>query len=134
MILATPAYVFFFYVMYVDYWKSARSLAEYHLFNHMAGHAHLTNYGINFFLYVISGRKFRSDLLHLCKCGRIKESEVPSSNQSNITKDTSAWILFDAGFSQWCDRLVGKIKACGYRQVSFWTLYNSINFLNANRC
>ena len=90
LILATPAYVFFFYVMYVDYWKSARSLVEYHLFNHVAGHAHLTNYGINFFLYVISGRKFRSDLLHLFKCGRIKESEVPSSNQSNITKDTSA--------------------------------------------
>ena len=39
--------------------------ADYHLFYHVGQKAYYTNHGINFFLYVISGQKFRSDLRSL---------------------------------------------------------------------
>ena len=37
----------------------------YHLFYHVGQKAYYTNHGINFFLYVISGQKFRRDLKNL---------------------------------------------------------------------
>ena len=39
--------------------------AGLHLFYHVGEKAYYTNHGINFFLYVISGQKFRSDLRSL---------------------------------------------------------------------
>ena len=65
LILTTPAYAFFLYVMFVDFYKTPLSFAGYYLFYSAAAKLHFTNYGINFFLYVISGRKFRTDLVNL---------------------------------------------------------------------
>ena len=39
--------------------------AGLHLFYHVGEKAYYTNHGINFFLYVISGQKFRTDLRNL---------------------------------------------------------------------
>ena len=60
LILTTPAYILVLYVFLVDYNESPESFAGFHLFN-VIGHSSLfTNCAINFFLYVISGQKFRN--------------------------------------------------------------------------
>ena len=72
LILTTPAYVFFLYAMFVDFHKSATDFAGFYLFYNVAQKTHYTNHGINFFLYVLSGGKFRSDLVNLFK-GKVKK-------------------------------------------------------------
>ena len=65
LILITPAYIFFIYIWLVDYMKSGKSLALYYFLYHFGHKTYNTNYGINFYLYVISGKKFRNDLIQL---------------------------------------------------------------------
>ena len=65
LILVTPSYLCYIYINVVDYQKSAKSFAEFYLFYHIAQKLFYTNYGINFYLYVISGQKFRRDLFNL---------------------------------------------------------------------
>ena len=68
LLLNTPGYILVFYANFGSYYHSARAFAGYYLFYIVATHLFNTNYGINFFLYVISGQKFRSDLLRLFNC------------------------------------------------------------------
>ena len=68
IILTTPAYVFFLYIRMVDFSKTPGHLAIYYLFYNCAQKMQYTNNGINFFLYVISGQKFRTDLRNLFSC------------------------------------------------------------------
>ena len=63
--LTTPAYAFFLYVKFADYRKSPKKFAKFYLFYNFAHKLFYTNYGINFFFYVISGKKFRTDLKNL---------------------------------------------------------------------
>ena len=70
LILMMPYGSILIYVLVHDFPKSPRSLAGYHLFAGIANRAYFTNSGINFFLYVISGRKFRIDLAILFRCKR----------------------------------------------------------------
>ena len=63
--LVTPAYVFFLYVILVDYLASPKSFAGYYLFHSVAQKFRFSNHGVNFFFYVISGEKFRTDLKKL---------------------------------------------------------------------
>ena len=70
LILMVPYGSILIYVLVHDFSKSPRSLAGYHLFAGIANRAYFTNSGINFFLYVISGRKFRTDLVLLVRCKR----------------------------------------------------------------
>ena len=65
MLLTTPAYSFFLYMIIVDISKSPSHFAGYYLFYNVAQKMQFTNHGINFFLYVISGQKFRTDLKNL---------------------------------------------------------------------
>ena len=67
-LLNTPGYILVFYANFGNYYQSARAFAGYYLFYIVGTHLFNTNYGINFFLYVISGHKFRSDLLRLFNC------------------------------------------------------------------
>ena len=83
---ATPAYVFFFYVMFFDYTKSAYRFAGFHLFYNVAQKLHYTNYGINFFLYVISGGKFRADLIKLFKSWRHPKYIENSTHLSSLSE------------------------------------------------
>ena len=93
LILTTPAYIFFLYVMFVNFLATPRMFAGYYLFYNVAQKMQFTNYGINFFLYVMSGSKFRTDLIKLFEC-----NAPPHTNSfSNSTKDISvitrkAWI------------------------------------------
>ena len=68
LILSTPGYIMVFYTNYIDVRKSAHTFAGYYLFYNVGQKTFYSNYGINFFLYVISGRKFREDLIKLFSC------------------------------------------------------------------
>ena len=87
LILTTPACMFFLCVMIIDFFSSPIMFARYYIFYNFAQKAQYTNHGINFFLYVISGTKFRTDLLKLFSCGTRKEHEN-SSSYSNETRET----------------------------------------------
>ena len=91
LILTTPGYLFFLFIMVVDFSTSPKLFAGYYLFYNAAHKLHFTNHGINFFLYVISGTKFREDLAQLFKCNRDRSNEG-SLTQSTET-DTRASVL-----------------------------------------
>ena len=65
LVLVTPSYLCLLYTNLVEYRRSAKSFAEFYFFYHVAQKLFFTNYGINFYLYVISGQKFRRDLISL---------------------------------------------------------------------
>ena len=67
--------------MDLNYTKSAKGIAEYFLFYNVAQKLYYTNNGINFFLYVMSGTKFRTDLIGLF--GKITKS------QNNLSRSMS---------------------------------------------
>ena len=84
LILTTPAYVLFIYVIFVDYGKTPDSFAGFYLFYNVGQKTYYTNYGINFFLYVISGGKFRADLIKLFK------SKTEKRHESFVTSDIAS--------------------------------------------
>ena len=95
LILSTPAYSYLLYVVLYDYETSPQSFANFILFESIQRNVYISNYAINFFLYVISGRKFRSDLRRLFRC-HIETTEASSSQtkvftlqMSNDSKDDS---------------------------------------------
>ena len=65
LILTIPGYLLFLFIMLVNFFASPRIFAGYYLFYNVAQKLHYTNHGINFFFDVISGRKFRTDLIRL---------------------------------------------------------------------
>ena len=81
LILTTPAYAFFFYINMADYTATPMIYAGYILFHSVAQKLHYTNFGINFFLYIISGKKFRADLLKLF----VREKTVEKSTSITIS-------------------------------------------------
>ena len=91
MILTTPGYLFFLVNLLVDFTTSHRLFAGYHLFTNAVQKLHYTNHAINFFLYVISGQKFRSDLKRLfgIEDSQSKERSNSSSNNDSDTKITT---------------------------------------------
>ena len=88
LVLMMPACLILIYVVVFDFTQSPEAFAGYYLFGNIAGQAYFTNSGINFFLYVISGRKFRSDLLNLCLCQKIKQRiKSPSTGENTVSTD-----------------------------------------------
>ena len=67
-ILSTPRYIFLLYDIFVDYSKTPEDYAGFYLFYNIMHKMIFTNNGINFFLYVISGKKFRNEVLQLFTC------------------------------------------------------------------
>ena len=65
LILTTPGYMMLLYVMLFDQTESPKAFAGYYLFYNIGQTTYYTNNAINFFLYVISGQKFRTDLRNL---------------------------------------------------------------------
>ena len=82
LILTTPAYIFFIYIQVVDFTASPKAFAGYFLYYHSSYCLQVTNYGINFFLYVISGKKFRTDLVRLFVRKNKQNKNVASSMQT----------------------------------------------------
>ena len=91
LILSTPSYILFLYMMAVDLYASPATFATYYIFYSFAQKAHHSNHGINFFLYVISGTKFRTDLLRLLKCdtGNVHQNSISNSYETKDTVTTS---------------------------------------------
>ena len=86
-ILITPLYAFNLYVQFVDFAKSPKAFAEFYIFFQIMHKMYFTNNAINFFLYVISGQKFRNDLINLFKWSNGVSRETSLSNLSvNNTK------------------------------------------------
>ena len=92
-VLITPLYVFLLYSLFVDYTRTPKSYAEFYLFYNVMVKMGYTNYAINFFLYVISGRKFRNEVKELFKCGMSKETifntNTEPSTQLSVVKCAS---------------------------------------------
>ena len=86
LILTTPAYALFIYMMFYNYEKSAFSFAGFNLFYSVAQKTYYTNYAINFFFYVISGKKFRSDLINLFKFTKRKNQKTSIFHTSSTSE------------------------------------------------
>ena len=88
LILSTPAYIFFLFVIVVNFSQTPSLFAGYYLLYHVSHKMHISNYGINFFLYVISGKKFRTDLRNIfpnCKkCNRGKNPVIATIEGSSL--------------------------------------------------
>ena len=91
-ILMTPSYGMILYNVFVDFSSSPKLYAGFILFMSIGEKTFYTNFGINFYLYVISGSKFRSDLLKLfqnlcpyfCK-ERAQAQETSFSTSSSVS-------------------------------------------------
>ena len=85
-ILITPLYAFVLFTQFVDFNKSTKTFAEFYIFYQVMHKMYYTNNAINFFLYVISGQKFRNDLIGLLKCSHGKQMKGTSvTNFSDST-------------------------------------------------
>ena len=85
-VLISPFYAFHMYIEFVGIEESASAFAEFFLFYQIMHKMYYTNNAINFFLYVISGQKFRKDLINLFTQNKEKFKEMSSRNVSD--KDT----------------------------------------------
>ena len=86
LVLTTPAYVMLLYINLVDHFQSPYHYAAYILFVQVGEKACYTNFRINFFLYVLSGQKFRKDLVDLFvqRSRKIQRPLVDSSGVHTI--------------------------------------------------
>ncbi len=81
LFLTTPTYMLFLFQMIMDFTKTPELFAGWHIFFGLAQKLFFTNNGINFFLYILSGTKFRNDFRQLICCGNTgKTKEVVSGN------------------------------------------------------
>ena len=91
LMLALPITIIGYYVrLSKDLTTTPEGLALSYLLNSIGEKLYYTNFGINFYLYVMSGRKFRSDLVKLfedakiCSCRRTTE-DVPMTAITTVT-------------------------------------------------
>ena len=89
LVLITPVYVVkvMIYASLIVYGKTPRQSAVYFFLYHVAQKSFYTNNGINFFFYVMSGQKFRTDLLKLFRCYKDKGSDkmVTASAETSLS-------------------------------------------------
>ena len=96
-ILITPRYIFLLYTTFVDYSKTPEDYAGFYLFYNIMHKMFYTNNGINFFLYVISSKKFRNEVLHLFKC-KSNVDVISKSSTKFSTKLSAAEGSFEEKF------------------------------------
>ena len=90
-ILITPMYAFIVYSMVVDYTKSPYDFAVFYLFYNVMHKMFYTNNAINFFLYVISGKRFRTGLITLL---RFKNDKTLGDNNKELQTKSSTLETF----------------------------------------
>ena len=82
-ILLCPTYIRFIYLSFAER-DTPSQYANSMLFFQISSKLYSTNSGINFFLYCISGRKFRKDLQEiLFCCGVLKQAIIRGGSQSD---------------------------------------------------
>ena len=89
LILTTPPYLFFIINLLGNFTTSPKVFCGYYLYSNVTQKLHVTNYGINFFLYVISGRKFRVNLLKVFRL-QIKSPNMSIKSSSSPETEVSA--------------------------------------------
>ena len=89
LILTTPAYAMLIWINFTTA-STPHFFAAYHLFTNIAEKSYYTNNGINFFLYVMSGKKFRADLMKLLNC--VKNKNTPHVSDSGDLKTVTSTI------------------------------------------
>ena len=82
--LVTPGYIMIFALRSVNVRSSAYTFAWYFLCYHIGQKTNFTNFDVNFFLYVLSGNKFRSDLVQLFR-GSKKTNDEHSASDTKIS-------------------------------------------------
>ena len=90
-ILITPMYAFIVYSMIVDYTKSPYDFAVFYLFYNVMHKMFYTNNAINFFLYVISGKRFRTELISFL---RFKNDKTSGHNSKELQTKSSTLETF----------------------------------------
>ena len=75
-VLITPLHTVNVYVQVYNFTKSPKHYAGFYIFYQTVHKLYFTNNAINFFLYFISGQKFRTDLINLFKRNKRKLDEV----------------------------------------------------------
>ena len=89
LILILPVKLLEIYLIF-DSGHTPTYYAGLQLFYQVAAKANYTNHGVNFFLYVMSGQKFRTDLKNLfITKKRMDKSNVTSNVSSTIPMDSS---------------------------------------------
>ena len=87
LILTFPSYALFFFMNIVDYKATPKIYADYLLFHSVGQKTYYTNFGVNFYLYVISGKKFRADLMKVFV--KKKESQISLKKNTSLSTITS---------------------------------------------
>ena len=82
LVLTTPSYMLFLFNMIVDFDQSTKYKAGFSLFYTVSQKTWFTNNAINFFLYILSGTKFRNDFLRLFGYKRKEKRNVNNSVDS----------------------------------------------------
>ena len=84
LVLTTPSKITPLYVQGLGYGDTPRMFAVSYMFYHLSHKALHTNNGINFLFYVISGHKFRNDLIKLlCCCKKYNQTPIMSSDNNS---------------------------------------------------
>ena len=90
LILTTPLYIVQLLTNFAT-GSSSHYYATLHLLYNIGEKTYFTNNGINFFLYVMSGKKFRSDLVRFLGCLKCKQTpDVTVSNSCDFRIMTSS--------------------------------------------
>ena len=84
IILLTPPNILVIYINMTDVLETPQRFAEYFLFYQVGQKLYYLNYGINFVFYVLSGQKFRTDLINL-----FRRKRSITDGFSDVTQSTS---------------------------------------------
>ena len=84
LVLLIPTYIRYLYLTFVDS-STPRGYANIVLFSQVTYKLYTTSNGINFFLYCISGKRFRNDIKELVSCGKSAEGINVRQTQTNAT-------------------------------------------------
>ena len=76
LLLTTPFYLVFIYLKLFGMGSTPRSFATFYLIYQIGEKSNYTNNAINFFLYVVSGQKFRTDLFQLFVKGHKRNQTI----------------------------------------------------------
>ena len=91
LFLNSPVMAMVIYIQFAQ-GDSPSFVAGKHLFYHVSEKLYMTNHGVNFFLYVLSGHKFRSDLIKLFRRQKNEESMIPASAPVSTVSRTTEYL------------------------------------------
>ncbi len=89
LFLTLPLFIRYFLYTSINPRTSAKAYALYHFLYNLSNKLYMTNNAVNFYLYAITGSKFRKDLMELFGCSKsCKSTNVSSSLTSQDTANT----------------------------------------------